>query len=64
MIKNIKIVLPFICFTIFSITTFAQKNSVEQRVDSVLRLMTLDEKIGQMNQYSNSLATGPVSPEE
>lgn len=32
-----------------------------QRVDSVLELMTLDEKIGQLNQYTgNFQATGPV----
>ena len=33
----------------------------EQRVDPVLKLMTLDEKIGQLNQYTgNWQATGPV----
>jgi len=42
---------------------FAQKISLEKRVDSVLKLMTLDEKIGQLNQYSSSWATGPSSPE-
>lgn len=32
------------------------------RVDSVLALMTLEEKVGQLNQYSNDLdATGPVT---
>lgn len=40
----------------------AQKKSVVQKVDSVLRLMTLDEKIGQLNQYNDDwLATGPVT---
>ncbi|MCU4155863.1 beta-glucosidase BglX [Carboxylicivirga sp. A043] len=35
---------------------------IEHKVDSVLRLMTLDEKIGQMNQYSgNFAATGEVN---
>nr|WP_319398183.1 beta-glucosidase BglX [uncultured Carboxylicivirga sp.] len=35
---------------------------IEHKVDSVLSLMTLDEKIGQMNQYSgNFAATGEVS---
>jgi len=34
----------------------------ERAVDSVLRLMTLDEKIGQMNQYNGPwLATGPLT---
>lgn len=36
-----------------------------QRVDSVLRLMTLDEKIGQMNQYTcDFLVTGPATKDE
>ncbi|MDD2797766.1 MAG: beta-glucosidase BglX [Bacteroidales bacterium] len=35
--------------------------SIEQRIDSLMALMTLDEKIGQMNQYASSWATGPVS---
>jgi len=40
----------------------AQEKSIDQRVDSVLRLMTIDEKIGQMNQYNDDwLATGPVT---
>ena len=34
----------------------------EQRADSVLQLMTLDEKIGQMNQYNGDWeATGPIT---
>ena len=34
-------------------------------MDSVLQLMTLDEKIGQLNQYSdNAAATGPVTVEK
>ena len=40
----------------------AQKKSISQRVDSVLKLMTLDEKIGQMNQYNGDWkATGPIT---
>lgn len=40
----------------------AQKKTIDQKVDSVLRLMTLDEKIGQMNQYNDDwTATGPVT---
>src|SRR6185437_11937898 len=45
----------------FSAAT-AQKKHIAQRVDSVLRLMTLDEKIGQMNQYNGDWeATGPIT---
>jgi beta-glucosidase len=40
----------------------AQKKTIDQKVDSVLRLMTLAEKIGQMTQYSNDFnATGPIT---
>lgn len=41
----------------------AQKRTITQRVDSLMKLMTLEEKVGQLNQYSSSWATGPVSPE-
>ena len=38
-----------------------QDQRVEQRVDSVLKLMTLDEKIGQMIQYNGGFdVTGPT----
>jgi len=38
----------------------AQKKTIDERVDSVLNLMTLAEKIGQMNQYNDDwIATGP-----
>jgi beta-glucosidase len=51
----------FIAVAQFFICT-AQKKTIEQRVDSVLRLMTLDEKIGQMNQYNGDWdATGPIT---
>jgi len=40
----------------------AQQKTVDQRVDSVMRLMTLDEKIGQMNQYNDDwTASGPIT---
>ena len=40
----------------------AQNKSIAQRVDSVLRLMTLEEKMGQLNQYNDDwTATGPVT---
>lgn len=39
-------------------------SSIPQRVDSVMRLMTLEEKIGQMNQYNGDwAATGPITKE-
>jgi beta-glucosidase len=40
----------------------AQSKTIDQKVDSVLKLMTLDEKIGQMNQYNGDWeATGPIT---
>jgi beta-glucosidase len=40
----------------------AQKKSISQKVDSVLKLMTLEEKIGQLNQYTGDwTATGPIT---
>ncbi len=45
---------------------FAQKKNIEQRADSVLALMNLEEKVGQLVQYSNGYATGgsTISPTE
>lgn len=37
---------------------------IEKRIDSVMKLMTLEEKVGQMNQYSGIWAhTGPITDE-
>jgi beta-glucosidase len=49
---------------LFSITAFGQKKTIDEKVDSVLKLMTLDEKVGQMNQYNGDWdATGPITPD-
>lgn len=41
--------------------SFSGDKNIERRVDSVLQLMTLEEKVGQMAQYScNWDVTGPV----
>jgi beta-glucosidase len=39
----------------------AQRKTISQRVDSVMKLMTLAEKVGQLNQYSGREVTGPAS---
>jgi beta-glucosidase len=59
MIKSISI----LCISLLLVSgSFAQKKSIDQKVDSVLKLMTLDEKIGQMNQYNGDwAATGPIT---
>ncbi len=59
-----KIVQGAFCliFGMLSIVAGAQVKSVDQKVDSVMGLMTLEEKIGQMNQYNDDwTATGPVT---
>ena len=49
-------------FLFLSTIAFAQRKAIDQKVDSVLKLMTLDEKIGQMNQYNGDFdATGPIT---
>ncbi|MBN8700614.1 MAG: beta-glucosidase BglX [Chitinophagales bacterium] len=55
--------LFFLSLTFCSIGFYATaQRTIDQRVDSVLKLMTLDEKIGQMNQYNDDWnATGPVT---
>ena len=46
-------------------TSFSGEKQVEKRVDSVLKLMTLEEKIGQMTQFSaNWSITGPVMSDD
>ncbi len=64
--KNIG--LSFIFFAL--VTLSAAQNlpkgytpeTIERKADSVLKLMTLDEKIGQMNQYNGDWeATGPIT---
>src|SRR5439155_1860386 len=52
--------------SLMAISTFfvctAQRRTIDKKVDSVLKLMTLDEKIGQMNQYNSDFdATGPIT---
>jgi beta-glucosidase len=52
----------FVFVIAFVSTGYAQTKTVDQKVDSVLKLMTLDEKVGQMNQYNGDWdATGPIT---
>ncbi|MBC7914136.1 MAG: glycoside hydrolase family 3 C-terminal domain-containing protein [Pyrinomonadaceae bacterium] len=58
----LKYFLITILFLPASIAANGQSKRIEQKVDSVLKLMTLDEKIGQMNQYNGDwAATGPIT---
>ncbi|WNM18082.1 beta-glucosidase BglX [Flavobacterium capsici] len=58
--KNIKIsiiVSVFIGLNVFS----QQQKTIDERVDDLLKKMTLEEKIGQLNQYTNDAnLTGPL----
>jgi len=54
------LIIIIILFSSFRINAQLKTNS--QKADSVLRLMTLEEKIGQMNQYNDDgKVTGPVT---
>jgi beta-glucosidase len=53
--------LTFSAFTFTSSMVSAQDVRINKRVDSLLRLMTLKEKIGQLNQYTGTEVTGPAS---
>ena len=66
--KNILFSVVFLFITLFSCsdkknsTNRTTNSKIEQKIDSVLALMTLKEKIGQMNQYNGSWdVTGPAS---
>ncbi|WP_264552376.1 glycoside hydrolase family 3 N-terminal domain-containing protein [Flavobacterium sp. N2038] len=45
-----------------SLFAAAQQESIDQKVKSLLKKMTIEEKIGQLNQYSNDNSiTGPIT---
>jgi len=55
-------ILYLAVFLVLSLQGLGQKKTIAQKVDSVLRLMTLEEKVGQMNQYNGDWeATGPIT---
>ncbi|OCX52745.1 glycosyl hydrolase [Mucilaginibacter sp. PPCGB 2223] len=61
--------LALFCLAGISCVAFAQqqnKNSaadIESKIDALMAKMTLEEKVGQLNQYTGDrLATGPFSP--
>lgn len=57
-----KAVIIFLIFILNVPIVYGQTKTLSQKVDSVLKLMTLAEKIGQLNQYNDdNVATGPVT---
>ena len=57
---NVKLI-AIACLLSISLNGMAQTKSIAQRVDSLIKLMTLEEKVGQLNQYSGRDVTGPLS---
>ena len=61
-----KIVFGFILMMIAATAVFAQRAldpAIEKKIDVLMAKMTLQEKIGQLNQYTGDrAATGPVTP--
>jgi len=52
-----------LCVGLVPFSAYAKDKTIDQKVDELMAKMTLEEKVGQLNQYSSSWATGPVSPE-
>ncbi|RZJ30259.1 MAG: glycosyl hydrolase [Flavobacterium sp.] len=51
-----------ILFLFVAACAFSQQKSIDQRVNELLAKMTLEEKIGQLNQYSgDNTVTGPLT---
>ncbi|MBK8492994.1 MAG: beta-glucosidase BglX [Saprospirales bacterium] len=58
--NHLKIGFGLVLILSMSMNLFGQAAGVEEKIDSLLRLMTLEEKVGQMNQYSGFWEfTGP-----
>jgi len=55
-----KIIISFLLLSFVSV--FSQQKAIDQKVEALLKRMTLEEKIGQLNQYNSDLiATGPIT---
>jgi beta-glucosidase len=51
-----------ITLLMISLFATAQQESIDQKVNSLLKKMTIEEKIGQLNQYTgDNSATGPIT---
>ncbi|MEQ1606611.1 MAG: beta-glucosidase BglX [Pyrinomonadaceae bacterium] len=61
-IKCLSVSLCTVLVLLHVLSAPAQQRSIDQRVDRLIRQMTIDEKIGQLTQYSGDWkATGPVT---
>ena len=51
-----------IALLMLSFFAVAQQQNIDQKVEALLKQMTLEEKIGQLNQYTgDNTATGPIT---
>ncbi|MCU7551500.1 beta-glucosidase BglX [Chitinophagaceae bacterium LB-8] len=56
----IKQIIIIVCSLILCANSFAQQKSIEEKVNALMSKMNLEEKVGQMNQYSSTEElTGP-----
>ncbi len=61
-IKFASITLCLFAFLFSAIAASAQPGNIDQRVKKLLKQMTLEEKVGQLTQYSGDRqATGPIT---
>ncbi|MGE5497763.1 MAG: beta-glucosidase BglX [Syntrophothermus sp.] len=59
LIRNLAI---FVTIALIPAITSGQVKTIEQRIDSVMSLMTIEEKAGQLNQYTGDWeVTGPIT---
>ncbi|PWA06762.1 beta-glucosidase BglX [Flavobacterium laiguense] len=55
--KSITLALLFL-----SVFAFAQQKTIDEKVEALIKQMTIEEKIGQLNQYTgDNAATGPIT---
>jgi beta-glucosidase len=59
--KRFLLYIPALALIFNQQVAFAQDHRINKRVDSLLKLMKLEEKVGQLNQYSGAEVTGPVN---
>jgi beta-glucosidase len=59
--KRFLLYIPALALIFNQQVAFAQDPRINKRVDSLLKLMKLEEKVGQLNQYSGAEVTGPVN---
>ncbi|MCX6151251.1 MAG: glycoside hydrolase family 3 C-terminal domain-containing protein [Ignavibacteriales bacterium] len=59
-----KTIIGLILFLVLSSAINSQSKSFETKIDSIIAVMTLEEKVGQLNQLSSGLGWGPVVKQE